>query len=76
MSGSRARHQYVRVCVGYKRLLETSFLAGIGEILDEFGGGCEPSFAAILDRSIPDGNRQMSLIVHDRRSDAAQLRIQ
>ena len=54
-------HQYMRVGVGYKRLLETSFLAGIGEILDEFGCGCEQSFEAILDRSIPDGNRQMGL---------------
>src|ERR1700730_871310 len=53
--------QYMRVGVGYKRLLETSFLAGIGELLDQFGCGCEQSFAAILDRSIPDGNRQMSL---------------
>src|ERR1700730_129054 len=38
-----------------------SLLAGIGEILDEFGCGCEQSFKTILDRSIPNGNREMGL---------------
>src|SRR5215472_3191046 len=47
--------------VGCQRLLQVAPLASIGEIFDEFGCGREQCLEAVLDGSISDGYRQMSL---------------
>src|SRR6267154_3138484 len=54
-------YQNVRVGIGRERLLEVSSLASIGKLLDEFRRGGEERLEAVLDGSVPDGHRQMSL---------------
>src|SRR5260370_20194186 len=51
----------VRVRVGCQRFLEISTLAGVREVLNEFGRSGEERFEAVLDGSVPDGHRQMGL---------------
>src|SRR6266852_2485500 len=51
----------VRVRVGCQRFLEISTLAGVREVLNEFGRSGEESLEAVLDGAVPDGHRQMGL---------------
>ena len=50
--------------VGGQRFLEISTLAGVREVLDEFRRGGEQSLETVLDGAVPDGHRQMSLLLY------------
>ena len=45
--------------VGEQRVLQLSFLAGVGKVLNEFRSGGAQGLKAILDSPIADGHRQM-----------------
>ena len=53
-------HDDVRTSVGGQRLLQKAFGAGVGQILDKFGGGGAKGVEAILDRAIANGHGEMS----------------
>jgi len=53
--------EHVRLKVVQQAIAQATLATGGGEIVDQSGGGGEKGGKAILDRTVRDGDRQMSL---------------